>query len=522
MSSNPRLEIRVGLFFIIAVLLLTMGWSWLKGLSILHPPQKFSVVFSDVAGLNNNAPVNINGVRVGVVEKIQLLQPEEVAKLPIVYTPASQPAVASGTSTGANTNTGITTNTGVTTAVDPATPSNQPDKGTGQSVTDPPQASTATQSPGAVEGPRAMVNCSLKINTESVTIPEGSSITIQTQGLVGAKYIEITLPEYKNGEEIKYISAGEVIRGQDPIRTELVLNKIATKLNDIVTSVGSEEVGVSLADALKHSGEAVSAFNQAAKKLDKNMDRFEGAADAFTDTSKKVGDVATEAKSAVHNAGGFFRKGEDTLSNVDSLTREMRNASGKVNKLLDNPAMSSDLKETVQLAKQTADSIGVTIKQLNTTLGDQPMRQDLITMLSRVNDSVNSIERSVKTMDKLAEDRELRSDIKDLIGKARETMDKFANVVNDPQVKSDFPGTMAKVRDAATKVDVAAEQLSQVLNKRAPLLQMLFASPGKLKKPKETTQKVEKTEKVEKDDRGQVKKIEKTEKTEKVETQPAQ
>lgn len=518
MSSNPRLEIRVGLFFIIAVMLLTTGWSWLKGLSILHPPQKFNVMFSDVAGLNTNAPVNINGVRVGVVEKIQLLQPEEVAKLNIVYTSASQPSTSSGSGSGTGTGTGSAT-------VDPATPSNQPADGTAPSVTDPPQASSASHGTGANEGPRAMVNCSLKINTESVTIPEGSSITIQTQGLVGAKYIEITLPEYKNGEEIKYISEGEVIRGQDPIRTELVLNKIATKLNDIVTSVGSEEVGVSLADALKHSGEAVSAFNQAAKKLDKNMDRFEGAADAFTDTSKKVGDAATEAKSAVHNAGGFFRKGEDTLSNVDSLTREMRNASGKVNKLLDNPAMSSDLKETVQLAKQTADSIGVTIKQLNTTLGDQPMRQDLITMLSRVNDSVNSIERSVKTMDKLAEDRELRSDIKDLIGKARETMDKFANVVNDPQVKSDLPGTMSKVRDAATKVDVAAEQLSQVLNKRAPLLQMLFASPGKLKKPKETVQKVEKTEKVEKDEKGQVKKIEKTEKsekTERVETQPAQ
>ena len=224
MNSKPNLEIRVGLFFVIAMFMLTIGWSWLKGISIAHPPQRFSVVFSDIAGLNNNAPVNINGVRVGTVEKIELLQPDLAGKSP---------------------------------------PSDLPKD-------DLSRQSATTQE----ENSRAMVNCQLKINTEAVTIPVGSTITIQTQGLVGAKYIEITLPEYIPGKEVRAISAGETVRGQDPIRTELVLNRIATKLNDIVTSVGSEEVGVSLADALKHSGEAVSAFNQAAKKLDKNMDRF--------------------------------------------------------------------------------------------------------------------------------------------------------------------------------------------------------------------------------------------------------
>ncbi|NJL72465.1 MAG: MCE family protein [Candidatus Competibacteraceae bacterium] len=217
MNSKPNLEIRVGLFFVIAMFMLTIGWSWLKGFSIAHPPQRFSVVFSDIAGLNNNAPVNINGVRVGTVEKIELLQPDSAGKSP---------------------------------------PSDLPKD-------DLSRQSATTQK----ESTRAMVNCQLKINTEAVTIPSGSTITIQTQGLVGAKYIEITLPEFIPGKEVRAISAGETVRGQDPIRTELVLNRIATKLNDIVTSVGSEEVGVSLADALKHSGEAVSAFNQAPRSL---------------------------------------------------------------------------------------------------------------------------------------------------------------------------------------------------------------------------------------------------------------
>ena len=67
------------------------------------------------------------------------------------------------------------------------------------------------------------------------------------------------------------------------------MNKIATKLNGIVNAAGSEEVGPSLADALKHSGEAVNNINEAAKKLNKNMDRFEKASDTFTNTANKIG-----------------------------------------------------------------------------------------------------------------------------------------------------------------------------------------------------------------------------------------
>ncbi len=75
MSNKPNYELRAGMFTIGAVLLVMYGMSWLHGDSfsqLSHPPQRFIAQFHDVAGLNNNAPVNINGVRVGTVEKIEL------------------------------------------------------------------------------------------------------------------------------------------------------------------------------------------------------------------------------------------------------------------------------------------------------------------------------------------------------------------------------------------------------------------------------------------------------------------
>ncbi|NJL72466.1 MAG: hypothetical protein HC888_13280 [Candidatus Competibacteraceae bacterium] len=67
------------------------------------------------------------------------------------------------------------------------------------------------------------------------------------------------------------------------------------------------------------------------------MDRFEKAADSFTDTTKKVGEVAQEAKSAVKGASGFFHKGEEALGSMGSLARDVRVTNGKVGKILDNP-----------------------------------------------------------------------------------------------------------------------------------------------------------------------------------------
>ncbi len=64
-ENKPNYEYRVGLFAVIALIILFWGWSWLKDFSF-HPPQRFKVQFHDIAGLTKNAPVQVNGVRVGV------------------------------------------------------------------------------------------------------------------------------------------------------------------------------------------------------------------------------------------------------------------------------------------------------------------------------------------------------------------------------------------------------------------------------------------------------------------------
>lgn len=209
MANTPSYFQRVGFFTFIGVFLLLFGWSWLKGFSLLHPPQEFTVEFHDIAGLNNNAPVNINGVRVGTVAKIELKR-------------------------------------------------------------------------------KGLVYVHLKINTEEIRgVPKGSVFTIQTLGLVGAKYMEITLPEQEITDSTVLCSdaSGEPEKGQDPVRTELIVNKMATNIGSID-------------------------FAGIANDVKAKMERMAVAADSVSQTSKKFGDAAADAKSAAHNADVFWTRQE--------------------------------------------------------------------------------------------------------------------------------------------------------------------------------------------------------------------
>ena len=54
-------EIKVGLLTVLAVFLLYFGFNFLKGVNIFSPTHTYCVVYSDVNGLTEQAPVYIRG-----------------------------------------------------------------------------------------------------------------------------------------------------------------------------------------------------------------------------------------------------------------------------------------------------------------------------------------------------------------------------------------------------------------------------------------------------------------------------
>jgi ABC-type transporter Mla subunit MlaD len=68
----------VGLFTLISFLLAFGAFSWWKSYTPLTPPQHINVMFHDVASLNYQAAVYVDGVRVGSVDKIEIKEREKV------------------------------------------------------------------------------------------------------------------------------------------------------------------------------------------------------------------------------------------------------------------------------------------------------------------------------------------------------------------------------------------------------------------------------------------------------------
>ena len=63
-------EVKIALVAIIGIIVLFVGLQFLKGLSLFSSNNDYYVKFDDVSGLSASSPVYANGIKVGVVERI--------------------------------------------------------------------------------------------------------------------------------------------------------------------------------------------------------------------------------------------------------------------------------------------------------------------------------------------------------------------------------------------------------------------------------------------------------------------
>ncbi len=74
-------EIKVGLFAVVGLVLLIAGYNFLKGFDPLSGYNKYYVVYNNVNGIVKSTQVTINGLKVGQVEDISMLQKGDPSRL---------------------------------------------------------------------------------------------------------------------------------------------------------------------------------------------------------------------------------------------------------------------------------------------------------------------------------------------------------------------------------------------------------------------------------------------------------
>lgn len=67
-------EVKVGILAVIALTILYIGLNFLKGIDFFRPNNTYFAIYDDIDGLTVSNPVLINGLRVGMVGDIRILQ----------------------------------------------------------------------------------------------------------------------------------------------------------------------------------------------------------------------------------------------------------------------------------------------------------------------------------------------------------------------------------------------------------------------------------------------------------------
>jgi ABC-type transporter Mla subunit MlaD len=279
----------------------------------------------------------------------------------------------------------------------------------------------------------------LRLTKPNMVVREGSRFDILTNGLIGAKYIDITLAE---SAEARPLDDSIVVAGEKPVLAERVVNKFARELDKID-------------------------MDNLSQNLDYDRKVLEKAADKFTVLADKTMPVMDRAV--------------PLESEISRLSVNLRRTSTNLNRLLDSEHISPELRETVKQANETARDARAAIHELNVTLSDREMRGDLVGTMKQFSEAAGDLQSSMRMLKDLSTDKDLRADTKQMLLNARIAMEKLDEVFSDPNFGSDLRATMQKTRAAVQDIDIAAQQLRQILNKRQPLLHMIFGRPGYIK-----------------------------------------
>jgi ABC-type transporter Mla subunit MlaD len=288
----------------------------------------------------------------------------------------------------------------------------------------------------------------LRITNHHVKLPVGSRFDILNNGIVGAKYVEIMVPEHKAGEpDTPELASDCTVEGEDPVRPELALNNLVVGLSRIDT----EKLG---------------------RNFDADRARICRAADQLALLANKSMPLVDGALPLEHD--------------LHQLEHETTKVAHRLNTFMDNPNMSTDMKQAMHDTKETVASVKDTMHELNLTLKDKDLRGDLVAALNALHSSTQELERTVTIVQKITADKSLRDDVKDILRRADESLTKVDQMFKSPTYGTDLKQTLTTTRAAIGHIDLAARQLNQILDQRSPLMHLLIGRPGYIKDDKQT------------------------------------
>lgn len=206
------------------------------------------------------------------------------------------------------------------------------------------------------EGVRVMMEVD-----KDMEIPQDSKFSLQTDGLLGEKYISI-----EPGASKKMITAGEMIRGQGRSgvdqafdKMDKVMDQAEKLLNSLNNLVGDEQIQTSM----KASAENVAAItanlaqttNQLNALLAQNTGNINNIAKNLDNVTTNLDAISKQLDTAlqtVDNKGQTAENLREIIANVKDTSKSLKSMSQNMETVLADQETARDLQKTIHNAAQ--------------------------------------------------------------------------------------------------------------------------------------------------------------------------
>ena len=174
---------------------------------------------------------------------------------------------------------------------------------------------------------------------DQVKIPVGSKFSIGSSGLLGDKYIEISLDGA--GAEKGFIKAGDVLKGSESSGGIAGMTEGAGALiGDLRTTVGNINAVVQKLDSTILSKDELASISATMKNL-------ETATGRIADASKQFDTTMTSGKATMDSAKKAADELQQTLTAIRKLVDQAKSGSGVLGTLISNREMANNLRSLV-------------------------------------------------------------------------------------------------------------------------------------------------------------------------------
>ncbi len=174
---------------------------------------------------------------------------------------------------------------------------------------------------------------------DQVKIPVGSKFSIGSSGLLGDKYIEISLDGA--GAEKGFIKAGDVLKGSESSGGIAGMAEGAGALiGDLRTTVGNINAVVKKLDSTILSKEELASISATMKNL-------ETATGRIADASKQFDTTMASGKATMDSAKKAADELQQTLTAIRKLVDQAKSGSGVLGTLISNREMANNLRSLV-------------------------------------------------------------------------------------------------------------------------------------------------------------------------------